>query len=229
MMAARKHLVWIEVALAVLAYVALSRLAVGAVDVSGILPEFLDDREARVGGVFAVGAVAQLLFIAAALLLPGAAEFREAARNSVRAAPARAWILALIAAAIQCFTVATFFIPDARMIIEPSARNLLLSLLPAADGWTQEVMFRGYVMLRLAKAGAPPWLQVAASAAAFASIHVGYIGSPNLGIFWPLLGTGMLGAFLALSVLAARNSLLPAVVAHVLIVIIVQPWLALAR
>ena len=64
--------------------------------------------------------------------------------------------------------------------------------------------------------------------AAFAAIHVGYIGSDGLGVVWPLVGTATLGAVLALSVIRGKGSLLPAVTAHALIILIVQPWLALA-
>jgi membrane protease YdiL (CAAX protease family) len=103
-----------------------------------------------------------------------------------------------------------------------------MSLLPLTDGWTQEMMFRGYVLLRLAKADVPAMAQIAASAIAFASIHIGYIGSPGLGFIWPLFGTATLGAILAWSVVVARGSILPATVAHLVILIVVQPWLGLA-
>jgi membrane protease YdiL (CAAX protease family) len=70
--------------------------------------------------------------------------------------------------------------------------------------------------------------QIALSALAFATIHLGYIGSEGLGVFWPLVGTATLGGILAWSVVEGRGSILPAVVAHVAILVVVQPWLALA-
>ena len=216
-----------EVALVTASYVAVSRLAVGAVDASPLMPNFLSPREAGVGGVFLVGAAAQLMFVLVAAAV-GFPAFAEAIKSSWRVAPGRAWFIALTAATIQCATVAFFFIPEPAAVVEPSARNALLSVLPITDGWTQEVMFRGYILLRLASAGLPVWLQIVASAAAFASIHIGYIGSEGLGVFWPLIGTATLGGFLALSVVRGNGSLLPAVTAHVLIILIVQPWLALA-
>ncbi len=57
---------------------------------------------------------------------------------------------------------------------------------------------------------------------------MGYIRSDGLGIFWPLIGTATLGAFLAWSVVAVRGSILPAAVAHMVIIAVVQPWLAFA-
>ncbi len=216
----------VEVALVTAAYIAVARLAIASVDAAPALPDYLSAREAAVGGVFLVGAVAQLLFvIAAAASVPG---FREAIRSSWRAAPGDAWFIALAAGAIQCVTIALFFIPEPAQIFELSARNGLLSALAVTDGWSQEVMFRGYLLLRLAKAGLPVWLQIAASGVAFAAIHVGYIGSDGLGVVWPVVGTATLGAVLALSVIRGKGSLLPAITAHALVILIVQPWLALA-
>ena len=100
--------------------------------------------------------------------------------------------------------------------------------LPLADGWTQEVMFRGYVVLRLARAEVSAAVQIAISALAFAGIHVGYMTSEGLGVMWPLVGTATLGGILAWSVVRGGGSILPATVAHLIILVVVQPWLALA-
>lgn len=217
-----------EVALVTLTYIAATQLAVAAFDAAPLLPQSLGPAEARTGGVFLVGALCQLGFVAALAGPIAHRTFRQAVRLSFKPAPGRAWFIALSAAAIQCVTVALFFVPDPAVFLELSARKALLASITVPDGWTQEVVFRGYLILRLAQAGLPGWLQVAASGAAFASIHLGYIGSEGLGVFWPLVGTFMLGGVLALSVLAGRGSLLPAIVSHMLIVLIVQPWLALA-
>ena len=218
----------VEVVLVTAAFVAFTRLAIQVVDASPLLVRSVGEVEARIGGVFLVGALAQLAFVLAAIAFAPMPEFRMAARATFRPAPARAWFIALAAAAIQCAAIAAFFIPDAGRIVEVSARNLILSVLPITDGWTQEVVFRGYILLRLAKAGAPVAVQIAVSAAAFAGIHLGYIGSDGLGVLWPLVGTATLGGILAWSVVVARGSILPATVAHMAIIAIVQPWLALA-
>ena len=214
-----------EVALVTILYIAGAQFAIGAVHVDALLPSFLSPSERAVGGVFAVGALAQLAMIAAAAMaLPDI----RAAAATIRRGNRPGWTIALIGAAIQVAAVALFFLPDAGRIVEPSARNLILSVIPAPDGWSQEVLFRGYILLRLARAGFPLWLQVAVSAAAFAAIHVGYLGVGFWGLFWPLVGTASLGAVFAVSVSAARGSLLPAVTAHVLVIVLTQPWLALA-
>jgi hypothetical protein len=225
-MVAKRGRLIAEVVLVTAAYVVFTRLSIAGIDLAGILPNVLSAEEARIGGVFLVGALAQLFFVAAATVV--SQEFRTAVRATVQPAPQRAWIIALAAAAIHCATIAAFFIPDPSRIAELSARNTLLSLLPISDGWTQEVVFRGYVLMRLAKAAVPVPLQIIVSALAFASIHVGYIGSEGLGVLWPLIGTATLGGILAWSVVAARGSILPATVAHMAIIAVVQPWLVMA-
>ena len=220
---------WIvaEVVLVTAAYVAFSHLAVRHVNAAPLLANALSESEARVGGVFLIGAVAQLLFVFAAITL-SVPEFREAARATLRPAPRQGWFIALMAAVIQCATVTAFFLPDPSRIVEVSERHAVLSVLPLTDGWTQEVMFRGYVLLRLAKGDVPVMAQIGASAIAFASIHLGYIGSAGLGFIWPLIGTATLSAILAWSVVVARGSIFPAAVAHLVILIVIQPWLSLA-
>lgn len=215
-----------EVALVAILYIAGAQLAVETVQADTLLPSVLSPRERAIGGVFLVGALAQLAMIAIAAAL--LADVRAAAAATFRRANRPGWTIALIGAAIQVATVAFFFVPDASRIVEPSARNVVLSLIPASDGWSQEVLFRGYILFRLARAGFPVWLQVAVSAAAFAAIHIGYFGAGFWGLLWPLVGTASLGAVFAASVIAARGSLLPAVTGHVLVILLVQPWLALA-
>ena len=216
----------VEVALVTAAYIAFAHLGVATIDLSSALPSFLTDREAQVGAGFLAGALAQLLFVAvAATLIP---TMREAIRATFRRAPKPAWVIALIAAAVQCITVVLFFLPDPTNVVELSARHAVLFPLPLADGWSQEVMFRGYILFRLSRADVAIPLQVALSALAFSSIHFGYIGSEGLGAFWPLVGTATLGGILAWSVVEGRGSILPAVVAHLVILVVVQPWLALA-
>ena len=111
----------------------------------------------------------------------------------------------------------------------PGSILLILSAVPAADGWSQEVTFRGYVLFRLARGGVPALAQVLISGGLFAAIHIGYAGEGTWATLAPLVGTFMLGCFYAWSVQSGRGSLKPVVFCHVLIIVIEQPWLALAR
>lgn len=215
-----------EVAIVTAAYVAFAHFGVANLDLSWMLPAFLGERETLVGSGFLAGALAQLLFVALAATV--VQTIRDAIRATFRKAPKPAWIIALVAAAVQCFTVIVFFLPDPSNVVELSARHAVLLPLPLADGWSQEVMFRGYIVFRLARADVVAPLQIALSAIAFSSIHLGYIGSEGLGVFWPLVGTATLGGILAWSVVKGRGSILPAVVAHLIILAVVQPWLAMA-
>jgi membrane protease YdiL (CAAX protease family) len=107
--------------------------------------------------------------------------------------------------------------------------NLILSVVPAADGWSQEVLFRGYVLLRMARSGLPAGPQIFISGCLFAAIHFGYAGQGIWDFVSPLVGTFILGCFYAWAVQSGRGSLKPVICCHVLIVITLQPWLALAR
>ncbi len=90
-------------------------------------------------------------------------------------------------------------------------------------------MFRGYVLFRLARAGVPLLAQVAISGGLFSAIHFGYAGESAWEFVSPLLGTFILGCFYAWAVQVGRWSLKPVICCHVLIIVVTQPWLALAR
>ncbi|MFU7527786.1 type II CAAX prenyl endopeptidase Rce1 family protein [Qipengyuania sp. ASV99] len=174
-----------------------------------------------IGGTFAQ----LLLVLTAAIFLP---TVRDAIRATAKTGNRKAWAIALAAALIHIGTAVLFFVKEPGRILEPSSLNALFSSIPAIDGWTQEVIFRGYVILRLAKAEGPDWLKIAISAALFAAIHIGYVEAGLAGAFWPLIGTAMLGGFLAWAVIVGKGALLPVVVAHALVIAVLQPWLALS-
>jgi membrane protease YdiL (CAAX protease family) len=110
-----------------------------------------------------------------------------------------------------------------------SGLNLILSAVSAPDGWSQEVLFRGYVLFRLSRAAVPAIVQILVSGGLFAAIHFGYAGESAWEILSPLVGTFMLGCFYAWAVQKGGRSLKPVICCHVLIIVILQPWLALAR
>ena len=103
------------------------------------------------------------------------------------------------------------FIPQPARVSELSSVNLILSAVPATDGWSQEVFFRGYVLFRLARGGVSGLAKVFISGGLFAVIHIGYAGEGTWAILAPLVGTFMLGCFNAWSVQSGRGSLMPVV------------------
>jgi hypothetical protein len=58
---------------------------------------------------------------------------------------------------------------------------------------------------------------------------LGYAGATAWEFLAPLVGTFMLGCFYAWAVRSGGGSLKPVIYCHVLIIVILQPWLALAR
>lgn len=85
------------------------------------------------------------------------------------------------------------------------------------------------VIFRLARAGITAFAEVLVSGSLLATSHLGYAGETAREIVIPLVGTFMLGCFYAWAVRAGRSSLKPVITCHILIVVVLQPWLALAR
>lgn len=180
-----------------------------------------------IGGAFLTGALVQI-----ALVLIGAClldDLRKAIASSLAPSTSKAWVIAGTATAIHIATAMLLFLPEPERVLEVSELNLFLSTAPAADGWSQEILFRGYVLLRLARAcvSAPP--QIVLSGALFAAIHFGYAGDAGWAFLSPLIGTFMLGCFYAWAVRSGGGSLKPVICCHILIIVALQPWLALAH
>lgn len=93
-------------------------------------------------------------------------------------------------------------------------------------GFCEEAVFRGYIMTRLRDAGISPVLQVLASGFWFGLVHFNF-GTSLLTTFTVTVGNMVLGVLFALVYLLGRRSLLPVVGAHVLIDLIIEPWLVL--
>ena len=197
------------------------------IDISAAL-NWLEAGEAQVVSGFIVGALFQL----GALLLLWFAfrpvDLREAVAAISRTPSAEGWFIGLTIIAVETVVMYAFFLDVGWTAAEPSALNLTGSLAPALDGVTQEVFFRGYLILRLRRGGFGVFGQLLLSSLAFSAIHVGYLGDGWGGAVPPLLGTLGLGAALGWAFVRAGDSLLPPIVAHVAILVVIQPWLALA-
>ena len=218
-----------EVVMVAAAYIIISTAAVGAIDASSVFPASWSSTERATGSGFLIGAGAQLLLILAGAYLLGIKDLQHAIGATFSPSTRNAWTIAGIATAIHIGTAILVYIPDPHRVWEPSRVNLILSIVPAADGWTQEVLFRGYVLLRLARAHISTYAQIPISGMLFAAIHLGYAGEGAWATLSPLVGTFMLGCFYAWAVQAGRGSLMPVVFCHVLIIVVLQPWLALVR
>ena len=218
-----------EVLLVAAAYILISTSAVGTFDASSLFPAGWSVEERSTGSGFLVGALVQVVLVLVGAYLLGLQDLRRAVAASVAPSSQQAWIIAGIATAIHIGTAMLVFLPQPERVGELSGLNLLLSLVPAADGWSQEVLFRGYVIFRLARAGIPAIAQILVSGSLFAAIHLGYAGETAWDILTPLVGTFMLGCFYAWAVQVGDRSLKPVITCHILIIVVLQPWLALAR
>ncbi|HEX8225465.1 MAG TPA: CPBP family intramembrane glutamic endopeptidase [Allosphingosinicella sp.] len=211
------------------AYIAISLMSVSAFDLSFVFPQAWTDAQRAVGSGFLTGALVQASLVLIGAFLLRSADLRRAVGMAFSPSTRKAWTIALIATAIHILTAILVFLPRPERVLEASPLNLVLSAAAAPDGWSQEVFFRGYVLLRLARGGVPGLAQVLISGALFAAIHIGYAGEGLWATLSPLVGTFMLGGFYAWAVQSGRGSLKPVVFCHMLIIVVEQPWLALAR
>jgi hypothetical protein len=210
-------------------YILISTSAVDAVDAAFLFPVSWSSAERDTGGGFLVGASTQVALVLLGAYLLGRKDLQRAIAASFAASSHKAWTIAAIATAIHVGTAMLLFLPQPGRVWEISWLNLVLSVVPAVDGWSQEVLFRGYVLLRLARGGVPGIAQILLSGSLFAAIHFGYAGDTAWEYLAPLVGTFMLGCFYAWAVRIGCGSLKPVICCHMLIIIILQPWLALVR
>lgn len=219
----------IEVVSLAAAYILISTAAVRFSDLTSLFPVNWSIAEKVTGSGFVTGAVVQVVLVVLGASVLGRKDLAQAIAASLQSSTSKAWTIAGIATAIHIGTAIALFVPQPERVAELSRLNLILSIVPAADGWSQEVLFRGYVLLRLARAGIAPLAQILISGGLFAAIHFGYAGKSAWEFLSPLVGTFMLGSFYAWAVRSGGGSLKPVIVFHVLIIVVLQPWLALAR
>ena len=218
-----------EVVFVAAVYILISTNAVSAIDASFLFSARWSAEERATGSGFVIGAVIQVALVLLGAYLLGLKDLQRAIAASLAPSTRQAWIIAGIATAIHIGTAMLVFLPQPGRVWELSGLNLILSAVPAADGWSQEVLFRGYVLFRLARAGVPAIAQILLSGSLFVAIHFGYAGETAGAFLAPLVGTFMLGCFYAWAVQSGRGSLKPVIVCHILIIVILQPWLALAH
>ena len=209
-------------------YILISTSSVSAVDVTFLFPANWSSAERTTGSGFLIGAFVQVALVLIGAYLVGLKDLQRAIAATFAASNRQAWTIAAIATAIHISTAMLVFLPQPERVWELSGLNLILSAVPAADGWSQEVLFRGYVLFRLARAGVNAIAQILISGSLFAAIHFGYAGESAWETLTPLVGTFMLGCFYAWAVQSGRGSLKPVICCHMLIIVILQPWLALA-
>lgn len=217
-------------------YISLAHLAV-ARDVfaaSRWFPGF-SGLESEVAASFTTGVIAQAAIVALLIALPCFPQVRQAISTLRQPAAARGWNIAISVLVIDVVVLYVGWIGDFGKLLDTSAFGLSMSLVPAMDGITQEIVFRGYVLLRLAGAGVSRIGQILVSGVLFASLHFSYGTDLDLSscltvlmALIPFAGTFGLGAAWAFAFQESGYRLLPVVVSHVLVVFLIQPWLAMS-
>ena len=145
-------------------------------------------------------------------------------------APAIAWILATIIAIAYVFYTMKV-IPLVFVKQREISWFKLLGVLSALAAIVEEVFFRRWTMDMLMSRGVTPILQVIISGIVFGLVHASWtlLAKRDLKATLPaILSTSILGIFLAIIYLAGGRNLGPCIFAHVLINIVIEPWLMLS-
>jgi len=150
-------------------------------------------------------------------------------RNSI--ATPIAWILAAIVGIVYVLYTMRAIPFVASMQREISLFKLLGILAAVVGGIVEEVFFRRWVMDMLMSRGFASVIQVIISGIVFGLAHASWtlLAKRNLKSSLPaIVSTSILGVFLAIIYLAGGRNLGPCIFAHVMINVIVEPWLMLS-
>ena len=150
-------------------------------------------------------------------------------RNSI-ASPI-AWILAAIVGIVYVSYTLKAIPFIASMQREISLFKLLGILAAVVGGIVEEVFFRRWVMGTLMFRGFASVTQVIISGIAFGLAHAGWtlLAKRDLKFSLPaIMSTSILGVFLAIIYLAGGRNLGPCILAHVMINVVIEPWLMLS-
>ena len=96
-------------------------------------------------------------------------------------------------------------------------------------GFFEEAFFRRFIMDWAMHAGESPAAQIIVSAALFGAVHGVWalFGGIRAGV-GATLSTGVLGGLLAATYIVGGRSLLPCAASHIVINLVIEPWLILA-
>ncbi len=145
-------------------------------------------------------------------------------------APPMAWILAAIVGIVYAFYTMKAIPLVAEKQSEISLFKLLGILSAVVGGIVEEVFFRRWIMDHFMSGGFGPILQVVISGVAFGLAHTSWILAKRRFKFAipAVLSTSVLGILLAIIYLVGGRNLGPCIFAHILINMIIEPWLMLS-
>jgi uncharacterized protein len=150
-------------------------------------------------------------------------------RESV--APPLAWILAMIAV----ITYVLYTMKAIPLVLakqkEISLFKLMGILAAVVGGIVEEVFFRRWTMDMLMSRDVGTILQVIISGVVFGLVHTSWtlLAKRGFKVTLPaIISTSILGVFLAIIYLAGGRNLGPCIFAHVMINMVIEPWLMLS-
>ena len=188
-----------------------------------------DDRK-RTGWILAVASFLMFSPLAMVLLGYNIPMFQNLgfARDAI--APLTTWMLAIIAAigyVVYTFRVIPFV---ASMQREISLFKLLGIVSAVVGGIVEEAIFRRWLMDSLMHGGVGPAVQIVSSGVVFGLAHAAWLLAKREFKFAlpAMFSTAVLGTLLAAIYLLGGRNLGPCIFAHVLINIVIEPWLLLS-
>jgi len=179
-----------------------------------------------------LGAVSLIMFSPLAMVLVGyqIPLFQNLGFERDSLASPKSWILATIVGIIYIFYTMRAIRFVASMQREISLFKLLGILSAIVGGIVEEVFFRRWVMDMLMSRGFASITQVIISGVAFGLAHASWtFVKRDFKFALPaIISTSILGIFLAVIYLTGGRNLGPCIFAHVMINIVIEPWLMLS-
>lgn len=150
--------------------------------------------------------------------------------DSATSVSAVAW--AATVTVIAAYVIASVWaVPEIRANLWTMSPLKMLAIpLALTTGTMEELVFRKFLMDGLAGAEAGIATQVLASAVAFGAAHAVWVFfARDKSIALPVIvATTTLGAALAVVYIASDRAILPVIIAHIVINLVIEPWLLLS-
>lgn len=179
-----------------------------------------------------LGAVSLIMFSPLAMVLVGyqIPLFQDLGFERDSLASPISWILATIGGIVYIFYTMRAIPFVASMQREISLLKFLGVLSAVVGGIVEEVFFRRWVMDMLMSRGFASITQVMISGVAFGLAHAGWtLVKRDFKFALPaIISTSILGIFLGVIYLMGGRNLGPCIFAHVMINIVIEPWLMLS-
>ena len=157
--------------------------------------------------------------------------FQNLGFESEAMAPLLPWILATITVVIYV----TYTMKAIPLVLSQRKEISLFKLLgigsAVVGGIVEEAFFRRWIMDLCMSGSFPPILQIILSGILFGLTHTSWalLTKRGIRVMLPaILSTSILGIFLAIIYLVGGRNLGPCIFAHVLINLIIEPWLMLS-